>query len=400
MKTYDFDKHINRIGTDSLKWDAAIQSTGKSNVRPLWVADMDFETPPFIYKAINKRLDYKVLGYTKPFAPYYDSITNWLKHRYDISLNANQVHFIAGIVPGLHHAICALTEKGDKILIQTPVYHPFHHIIEINERTKVESPLNIVGGRFEMNFEDLEKKLPGCKMMLLCNPHNPGGTIWKPEELARLAVMCKQNNVLVISDEIHADMTHADHRHIPFCKISEEAENNSITFMSPSKTFNMPGIVTSYCFAHNRTIRNKFYRFLDMADVTVGNAFAYDCLQACYTPEGEEWLDQMLAYVKNNINTVEHFLAENCPKIEPMKTEASFLVFLDNRKMPFKSEKELIDFYLNDAGLFLNEGSMFGHNGTMFMRINVALPHKELLQALEQLKQAYNNLAKKTTSHF
>ena len=161
MKTYDFDKHINRIGTDSLKWDAAIQSTGKSNVRPLWVADMDFETPPFIYKAINKRLDYKVLGYTKPFAPYYDSITNWLKHRYDISLNANQVHFIAGIVPGLHHAICALTEKGDKILIQTPVYHPFHHIIEINERTKVESPLNIVGGRFEMNFEDLEKKLPG-----------------------------------------------------------------------------------------------------------------------------------------------------------------------------------------------------------------------------------------------
>lgn len=167
--------------------------------------------------------------------------------------------------------------------------------------------------------------------------------------------------------------------------------------MSPSKTFNMPGIVTSYCFAHNRTIRNKFYRFLDMADVTVGNAFAYDCLQACYTPEGEEWLDQMLAYVKNNINTVEHFLAKNCPKIEPMKTEASFLVFLDNRKMPFKSEKELIDFYLNDAGLFLNEGSMFGHNGTMFMRINVALPHKELLQALEQLKQAYNNLAKKTT---
>ncbi len=392
VKTYNFDQHINRIGTDCMKWDSIIESTGKKDVRPLWIADMDFETPPFVYKAINKRLDYKILGYTAPSKQYFDSIIGWLGHRYGVELNENQIHFIAGIVPGLHHAICALTEKGDKILIQTPVYHPFHHIIEVNERTKVESSLKMVNGRFEMDFEDLEKKLPGCKMMLLCNPHNPGGTVWKPEELAKLAHLCKQHNVLVLSDEIHADMTHLDHTHIPFCKISDEAASNSITFMAPSKTFNMPGIVTSYCFTLNSELGTRFYDFLERADVTVGNAFAYDCLQACYTDEGENWLNQMLRYVKDNITLVEQFLAENCPKIKPMKTEASFLVFLDNRELPFNSEQELVNFYLNGANLFLNEGSMFGHDGTMFMRLNVALPRQELLEALGDLKRAYDTL--------
>jgi cysteine-S-conjugate beta-lyase len=392
MATYDFDKHVDRIGTDCLKWDSIIESTGKKDVRPLWVADMDFETPPFIYRAINKRLACGVLGYTVPSKQYYDSITGWLGRRYGVKLCEEQIHFIAGIVPGLHHAICALTEKGDKILIQTPVYHPFHHIIEINGRTKVESPLKLVDGRFEMDFDDLEAKLPGCKMMLLCNPHNPGGTVWRPEELKRLAHMCKEHGVLVVSDEIHADMTHADHKHIPFCMISEEAEENSLTFMAPSKAFNMPGIVTSYCFSHNSALRERFYHFLEQADVTVGNAFSYDCLQACYTEEGEEWLNQMLSYVTGNIAATEQFLAANCPKIKPMKTEASFLVFLDNREMPFESEKELVDFYLNDANLFLNEGSMFGHNGTMFMRLNVALPRQELLDDLEGLKRAYDKL--------
>ena len=389
---YDFDKHINRIGTDSLKWDVIIRETGRTDVHPLWVADMDFETPPFIYKAINKRLGYKVLGYTMPFQPYYDSIINWLGRRYDVELTKEHIHFIPGVVPGLHHTICALTEKHDKILIQTPVYHPFHHVIEINERTKVESPLKVVDGRFEMDFDDLEKKLPGCKMMILCNPHNPGGTVWRPYELERLAKLCKELGVLVVSDEIHADMTHHDHKHIPFCKICDEAKTNSITFMAPSKAFNMPGIVTSYCFCYNDKLRTKLYHFLDTSDVTVGNAFAYDCLQACYTAEGEEWLNQMLTYVKVNIEATEMFLADNCPKIKPIKTEASFLVFLDNREMPFKTSAELMDFYLNKANVFLNEGSMFGHNGSMFMRLNAALPREELQQALNLIKQAYDKI--------
>lgn len=389
---YNFDNHINRIGTDCLKWDLIMQETGRNDIRALWVADMDFETPPFIIKAINKRIEQKVLGYTWPFKPYYDSISNWLDHRYGVKLQQEQIHFVPGVVPGLHHAVCCLTEKGDKILIQTPVYHPFHQVVDINERTKVTSSLKIVNGRFEMDFDDLEKKLPGCKMMILCNPHNPGGTVWKTEELVRLAELCKKLGVLVISDEIHADMTHADHTHVPFCMTCEAARENCITLMAPSKTFNMPGLCTSYYFIFNDALREKLYHFLDMADVAFGNIFAYDCLRACYTPEGEEWLNQMLSYVKENIKVVEDFMAKNCPKIKPMKTEASFLVFLDNRELGFETTEQLMDFYLNKAGIFLNEGSMFGHDGKMFMRLNTALPRKELIEALEMIKTAYDNL--------
>lgn len=389
---YNFDQHINRIGTDCLKWDVIMDVTGRKDLKMLWVADMDFETPPFIIRAINKRLEQKILGYTFPFQPYYDSICTWIKRRHGVELTKEHIHFVPGVVPGLHHAVCALTEKGDKILIQTPVYHPFHQVVDINERVKVESSLRIVDGRFEMDFDDLEQKLPGCKMMILCNPHNPGGTVWKPEELVRLAKLCKKHGVLVISDEIHADMTHAGHKHLPFCLCCEEAKDNCITLMAPSKTFNMPGIVTSYYYIFNKDIREHLYHFLDMSDTAFGNVFAYDCLCACYSDEGEAWLNEMLAYVKENINLVETFLAENCPKIKAMKTEASFLVFLDNRELGYNTTEELMAFYTDKAGIFLNEGSMFGHDGRMFMRLNVALPRQELLEALQQLKAAYEQL--------
>lgn len=389
---YNFDQHINRIGTDCLKWDAVIKETGHKNIRPLWIADMDFETPPFIMKAIRCRLENRILGYTMPPEAYYQSIIDWLGHRFQLELLPQQIHFLPGVVPGLHHAICALTEKGDKVLIQTPVYHPFHHVIAINQREKVESPLILRDGRFEMNFDDFEKKLPGCKMMFLCNPHNPGGIVWKHEELVRLAQLCKKHNVIVVSDEIHADMTLPPHKHTPFCKISQDAADVCITLMAPSKTFNMPGIVSSYCFSYNDALRQTYYNFLDMSDTTAGNAFAYDCLRACYTPEGEEWLNQMLAYIQNNINTVKDFLATNCPKIKPMVTEASFLVFLDNREMPFQNTDQLMDFYLNKADVYLNEGTMFGHDGAMFMRLNTALPNSELLEDLKQIKRAYDTL--------
>lgn len=390
--TYDFDKHTDRIGTDCLKWDYIIRETHRKSVHPLWVADMDFETPPFVLEAIERRLNFKILGYTMPFESFYDSIRGWLGRRYGVEMEREHLHFVPGVVPGLHHAVTALTEKGDKILIQTPVYHPFHQVIEINERIKVENPLKIVDGRFRMDFDDLRKKLPGCKMMFLCNPHNPGGTVWEVEELRQLADLCAEHGVLVISDEIHADMTHSQHRHVPFCMISEAARQNCITLMAPSKTFNMPGIVTSYCFTFNDALRRKFYKFLDLSDVCVGNAFAYDCLMACYTAEGEEWLRQMLAYVEGNVQCLEDFLAQNCPRIKPMHTEASFLVFLDNREMPFRKPEELMDFYLNRADVFLNEGSMFGHDGSMFMRLNVALPRRELLCALGDIKKAYDGL--------
>ena len=386
---YNFDKHIERTGTDSLKYDVLFNMLGRSDVMPLWVADMDFETPPFVMRAISKRLKQQILGYTMPPGTFYQSIINWMQRRHGVNLKEEEIHFLPGIVPAVHHAICALTDKGDRVLIQPPVYHPFGHIIDINERTRVENPLHVVEGRFEMDFADLEQKLPGCKMMILCNPHNPGGTVWTPEVLQRVAHLCHKHGVMVLSDEIHSDMTHHAYQYTPFVNTCQEARDITITMNAPSKAFNMPGVVVSYCYCLNPTLRRRLYTFLDQADVALGNIFAYGCLEACYTAEGEDWLNQMLDYVQANIQAVSDFLQSHCPKIKPMHTEASFLVFLDNSAMPFASSEELQHFYLDQAGLYLNQGQTFGKEGAKFMRLNVAMPRAELTAALQKLHKAY-----------
>lgn len=386
---YNFDKHIERTGTDSLKYDVLFNMLGRSDVTPLWVADMDFETPPFVMRAISKRLKQQILGYTMPPGTFYQSIINWMQRRHGVNLKEEEIHFLPGIVPAVHHAICALTDKGDRVLIQPPVYHPFGHIIDINERTRVENPLHVVEGRFEMDFTDLEQKLPGCKMMILCNPHNPGGTVWTPEVLQRVAHLCHKHGVMVLSDEIHSDMTHHAYQYTPFVNTCQEARDITITMNAPSKAFNMPGVVVSYCYCLNPTLRRRLYTFLDQADVALGNIFAYGCLEACYTAEGEDWLNQMLDYVQANIQAVSDFLQSHCPKIKTMHTEASFLVFLDNSAMPFASSEELQHFYLDQAGLYLNQGQTFGKEGAKFMRLNVAMPRAELTAALQKLRKAY-----------
>lgn len=389
---YNFDTHVERQGTDCVKYDAMYEYLGRTDVKPMWVADMDFPTPPFVLDAIRHRLEQKVLGYTVPSAAYFQSIIDWQQRRHGVSLKKEELHFVPGVVPGLHHSVCSLTDKGDKILILTPVYHPFHHVIEINGRQKVTSSLKIVDGRFQMDFDDIERKLDGCRMMFLCNPHNPGGTVWSKNDLHRLALLCKQKGVIVLSDEIHSDMTLAGHAFTPFVLCCPEAKDFTITLNAPSKSFNMPGIQTSYYYIFNPSLREKLFNFLEQADVAGGNVFAYDCLKACYSAEGEDWLNQMLRYVGDNIRFTEEYLRKNCPKIIPMKTEASFLVFLDNRQLPFHSGKELENFYINQAHLGLNEGSMFGTDGEGFMRLNVALPRAELEQALGQLAAAYAKL--------
>ena len=389
---YDFDKHVERRGTDCLKYDGLFQMLGRSDVTPLWVADMDFETPPFVMRSIEQRLKQRVLGYTLPPASFYKSIINWMERRHSVRLTAEDIHFVPGIVPAVHHAVCAFTEKGDKILIQPPVYHPFAQIIEINERTRVDNPLRVVNGRFEMDFDDLEQKLPGCKMMILCNPHNPGGTVWAPDVLERVAKLCYKYGVKVLSDEIHSDMTLCGHRYTPFVNCCAEARDIALAMNAPSKVFNMPGIVVSYCYSLSSTMRERYFTFLDQADVALGNIFSYGCLQACYTEEGEEWLKQMLDYVQGNIKMTETFLREHCPKIKPMHPEASFLIFLDNREMPFGSAEEMHKFYLEKAHLYLNEGQTFGMEGERFMRLNVALPRTDLASALGNLQQAYTEI--------
>lgn len=387
---YDFDTPIERRHTDSASVELMRINTGRDDLIPLWIADMDFPTPPFIMNAIQERMKQKIMGYTCPSMAYFDSIKQWNKRRHGIDVPMKCVHFIPGIVPGICFAVNCFTEKGDRIMINTPVYHPFGHVIESCSRVKVEVPLKIVKGRFQMDFDAIERELPKCKMLIFCNPHNPGGTSWHAEEISRLIELCSKYGVLVISDEIHADMTFAPAKHVPTVAACDDAKDITITFMAPTKAFNLPGIISSYAVVYNETLRRRFYSYLDGNDIANGNVFSYDCVRACYSDEGEDWLRQMLSYVSGNIDYVESFLARHCSKIKPMRPEASFLVFLDNRELNFSSQKELCDFYANDAGLYLNDGEVFGAPGRGFMRLNVGQPRCIIEKAMNCLAKAYS----------
>jgi len=387
---YNFDEIINRRHTDSVKYDMIPKKYQDEKYLSMWVADMDFRTPEFIINVINKRLNQGILGYTLPSLDYYSTVSRWLKHRFDFDTKTEEIHFLPGVVPGIFHAIQCFTKIGDKVMIQSPVYHPFHHVTVGSARECIATPLKIDDeGRISMDFEKIEENISGCKLFILCNPHNPGGKVWGVEELRQLAHICKRHNVLVISDEIHADMTLPPYHHVPFAASCEEARTNSVTLMSPSKTFNIPGIVTSYTVVLDEGIRKKFFHYLDVNDVAMGSIFSFDTTVACYSEEGEEWLNQMLSYLQTNIDYIFNFLKENCPKIGGMRPEASFLLFLDNRKLGL-SQKELVNFYNDEARIYLNDGTMFGPEGEGFMRMNIAAPFSIVKQAMNQLKEAYN----------
>lgn len=387
---YNFDEQIDRSNSDCVKYEVARKATGRTDVIPLWVADMDFRTPPFVLNAISRRLGQGILGYTTPCKGYVESIQWWLKRRYQMEVSAKSIHFIPGIVPGISFAVSCFTNPGDRIMIQPPVYHPFHHVITASGREKVLNPIIERNGRYCMDFEAMERDLPGCKLLILCSPHNPRGIVWQRSELERVAELCHKHHVTVISDEIHADMTFAGHQHIPFATINETARNLSVTFMAPSKAFNMPGVIASHALVYNPELRNRFYTYLDENDLAFGNSFAYDCVKACYSPEGEEWLNEMLQYIEQNTDYVLTFLQTNCPRITCTRPEASFLLFLDNRQLGFPTQKALVDFYIDRAGLYLNDGTMFGTEGTGFLRLNIATPRSILVRAMNQLKKAYD----------
>lgn len=389
MNKYNFDKVIDRRGTDCISIAGMVRSTGRDDLIPLWVADMGFATPPFVMSAIRKRLEQSILGYTCPSARYYKAITAWNEKRFGFRIPANAIHFLPGIVPGLAYAVNALCEKGDGVMIMTPVYHPFSHVVKTSGRTLVEVPLILNNGRYRMDYETIDRRLPECKMLLLCNPHNPGGTSWPEEELGKLVELCARHNVLIISDEIHADLTLKGHRHVVTASTNDTAKNITVTFMAPTKAFNLPGVIASHAIIFNEELRSRFFHYLDGNDLGMGSVFSFDCVSACYSDEGEQWLGEMLDYVQGNINYVSDFLRDNCPGISAIRPEASFLVFLDNRALGLSSQKELVDFYIGDAGLFLNDGEMFGAPGRGFMRLNVAYPREIIEKAMHQLAAAY-----------
>ena len=383
---YNFDEIINRNGTDSVKWDAVERRWGRNDLIPMWVADMDFRTAPFVIDALKKRLEHEVLGYTFACKEWAESIINWLKERHGWEIHEDMLTFTPGIVRGLAFAIHCFTEKGDKVMVMPPVYHPFFLVTQKNEREVVYSPLVLKDGQYHIDFDRFRKDVQGCKLLILSNPHNPGGRVWTVEELRRIADICKESGTMVVSDEIHADLTLPPYKHHPFATVSEAAAQNSLTFMAPSKAFNMPGLGSSYAIAVNEDIRRRFREFMEAGEFCEGHLFAYIGAVAAYT-HGEEWLEQVLGYVQANIDFTENYLKEHVPGIGMIRPQASYLVFLDCRALGLPQEK-LARLFAEKAHLALNDGTMFGKPGEGFMRLNVGCPRSVLQKALEQLSAA------------
>ena len=380
---YNFDEIIDRRGTESVKWDAVSERWGRNDLLPMWVADMDFRTPPFVMEALRKRLEHEVLGYTFACEEWYTSIINWLQNRHGWKVKREELTFMPGIVRGLAFAIQCFTEKGDKVMVMPPVYHPFFLVTEKN------SPLVLRDGQYYIDFDRFRKDIQGCKLLILSNPHNPGGRVWTREELEQIAEICYESKTLVISDEIHADLTLPPYQHITFALVSEKARQNSLVFMSPSKAFNMPGLASSYCIIENKEICRCFQEYMEASELSEGHLFAYLSVAAAYS-NGTEWLDQVLAYIQSNIDFTDAFLSEYIPNIKMIRPQASYLVFLDCRTLGL-NQKELVDLFVDGAHLALNDGTMFGKEGEGFMRLNVACPRSMLEKALKQLKEACDN---------
>lgn len=389
---YNFDEILDRNHTDCTKYDGygSFESEYKE-ILPLWVADMDFATPPFVLDAIRKRLEHPVLGYTVAPCAYYEAIQGWFERHYGFRPLREELEHTPGVVSGIYKVLECLTDKGDGILITPPVYYPFSSVINASSRKLIEAPLLLVEGRQEIDWELLESKMREAKIFLISHPHNPGGRVWRREELERIAKIAKATDTFVVSDEIHADLTFRPHRHIPFPSVSAEAAEVGITLMAPSKAFNMPGVIGSHFYIKNPSLRQRIFHYMEANGLALASCYTYDAIAAAYR-EGDEWSEQCLAYVQDNIDYVRQYLKERIPDIKMIEPEASFLIFLDSRGLGFGTTEELNDFFIRNAGLFLNDGKMFGTGGEYFMRLNVGSPRSVIEEAMHRLEKAVNNL--------
>ena len=384
----DFDEIIPRKGTNCVKHDALQQFFGSDDLLPMWVADMDFRSPDFVMKALRRRCEHEVLGY--PTAPdsYWHAVIDWLRRHYHITALRDELHFIPGIVAGIAFVLQAMTHPGDGILVTTPVYPPFLTLPKNGQRQLVCSPLKVVDGRFAIDFDDFEWRARQSRWLVLSNPHNPGGTVWDKETLSRIADICYRNNVNVISDEIHADMTLPPHQHTSFSTVSDNARNISITFIAPSKTFNIAGLGSSICYCPNEQLRQRFFGYLDGYGLAGGDIFAYVGAEAAYS-HGEEWLQQLLAYLKGNVECLRTFLAEQLPQVKAVLPEASYLAWLDFSAMGLDHE-EIRRRLLQRAHVALNDGTTFGGNDYRgCFRINLGCPRATLLEAVERIASCF-----------
>lgn len=385
---YDFDTVIDRRQNYSAKFDELDLNFGSSDLLPLWIADMDFKTAQPIIDAIKERADQGIFGYTSRPARYYQAVQDWEKRRKHWCPSTELMSFSPGVIPGIKMVIELFTDPGDKILIQTPVYHPFFNVVTNSERTLVCSSLiEDAPGHYVMDYEDFEAKAKdGVKYFILCNPHNPVGRCWQPDELRRIGEICMRYGVTVISDEIHSDLMLFGHVHTPFASLSEEFGAHTITCIAVSKTFNLAGLQSSTLIFPNAEMKGIYDQNLKKMDIARNNCFStVATIAAC--EKGEEWLGQLITYLEGNMRFVKDYCEQNLPGIKPNLPEATYLIWLDCRALGLTTE-ELHSLMVDKAKIALNEGQGFGVEGTGFLRLNAACPRATLQTALEKLKAA------------
>ncbi len=378
---FDFDELTDRFGTNSLKWDCE-----KSEL-PMWIADMDFRTAPAVAKAVAEKAQSGIYGYQCVPVEWYNAYRGWWKRRYNFDIEREWLQFACGVVPVVTSAVKRLTNAGDNVVVQTPVYNCFFSSVENTGRHLAESPLIYRDGEYSMDFDDLEKKLadPLTTLMILCNPHNPAGKIWTREELARVGALCKKHGVVVISDEIHCDITPPGQKYIPFASVNEECRDNCVVCLAPSKTFNMGGMQTAAAVVPNRFLREKVVRGLNSDELAEPNVFAVEAAVAAYE-EGEKWADEMRAYVAENHEIAKKFLETEVKEVKLVKQNATYLLWVDCSGITDDTAK-LCDFIRKHTGLYITAGGIYRGNGNKFVRINIACPKSRMLDGLNRFKR-------------
>lgn len=389
--TYHFDELYARKGTLSLKWDQNESLFGDPDVLPLWVADMDFRCPPAVIETVKQRAELGMYGYTIRTEEYLAAITGWFERRHNWKIQPEWLTDTPGVVPALSIAIQVLSEPGDPVIVQSPVYNPFYDVIRRNDRRIAENPLRLRDGRYEMDYEHLESLMrEGAKLMLLCSPHNPGGRVWNRDELEKLGQLCEQYDVKIISDEIHCDLVLADKKHIPLASLSDSIAKRTVSCLAPSKTFNMPGLNSSFTCISNPEIKRLFDERIQTIAVGGVSFFGPPATIAAYN-ESEDWLEALLDYVRGNMNYAVSFIHEQLPMLRPIISEGTYLLWVDCRELGLSSAaiKQLM---YREARIAFNEGSLYGEQGNGFLRINLACPRALLSQALDQFKAASDRI--------
>lgn len=388
LKAFDFDRPVPRRGTASVKWD----DDPREGQLPMWVADMDFRTAPCILAALRRRVEHGIFGYALPPESYYEAVRTWFLRRHGWAPEREWILPTTGVIPALAAILHALTRPGDRILMQTPVYNHFFIAVENAGCTVDESPLILHDNTYRIDFEDLERRAadPRTKLMLLCNPHNPAGRVWSPEELRRIGEICLRHDLFILSDEIHCELVMPGFRHTTFASLGDEFLRRSVTCCSPSKAFNLAGLQVANIFAADPEIRTRITRALEVAETGSISPFAIDALTAAYN-EGETWLDALIGYLHANDRYLREFMRRELPRYAVLPLEGTYLEWIDCRHTGLRSE-DLAARLQDESGLRVNPGSIYGAAGEGFLRLNIACPRVTLTDGLERLKHTLQNI--------